>query len=167
MKYKLFFTIMALLTIVSISKAQIYLGPSLIYGTNIDEPGVQVSGYVPIPQVEHLSVGGDLSFYFAHDYYDFKESFWELNANAHYSFYDEKGLHAYGIGGLNITFYHLKAKNGYIRGSYSDSGAGLNIGAGGSKDMNFGSLFAELKYVITNYDHLMIGAGVRFPIKTK
>ncbi len=167
MKRTLLFTAVALFTIVSISKAQIYLGPALIYGTNIDEPGIQVSAYVPIPQVEHLSVGGDLSFYFAHDYTYFKESFWEINANAHYSFYDENGLDAYGIGGLDVTSYHLKAKSNFAGNSYSNSKLGLNLGVGGSKDMNFGALFAELKYVFSNYDHLTIGAGVRFPIKTK
>ena len=168
MKSKILLTVLVVFTIVGVSKAQLRLGPSLIYGTSaISEPGIQVSGYLPIPQVDKLWVGGDLSFYFAHDYGTFKESFWEINANAHYMLYDEKGLSAYGIGGLNLTTIHFKAHANYTGNSSSQTNPGLNLGIGGAKSMNFGLVFAELKYVITNYDHLEIGAGVRFNIKTK
>lgn len=168
MKFKILLSIVVVFTFIGVSKAQLRLGPALIYGTNINEPGLQVSGYLPIPQVENLWVGGDLSFYFAHSYYYSKESFWEINANAHYMLYDKQGLSAYGIGGLGITAYHWKPRHGFTGATYSTSRLGLNIGVGGAKSMNFGSIFAEAKYVVTSdLDHLMIGAGVRFPIKTK
>lgn len=168
MKFKILLAVLAVFALAGASKAQLLLGPSLIYGTSsISEPGIQVSGYLPIPQVDKLWVGGDLSFYFAHDYGSFKESFWELNANAHYMFYDEKGLSAYGIGGLDLTTIHLKAYANYTGNAASQSNVGINLGIGGAKSMNFGLVFAELKYVVTNYDHLALGAGVRFNIKTR
>ncbi len=168
MKSKILLTALAVFSLISVSKAQLRLGPALIYGTNINEPGIQISGYLPIPQVNKLWVGGDLSFYFAHTYHYAKESFWEINANAHYMLYDKEGLSAYGIGGLGITAYHWKPRNGYTAATYSTSRLGLNLGVGGAKSMGFGSIFAEVKYVVTSdLDHLTIGAGVRFPIKTQ
>lgn len=176
MKKTLLLAAFAVFSIASVSKAQIYLGPALLYGTNINEPGLQVSGYIPIPQVKKLSVGGDLSFYFPHSYnsmvlaynYSYKETFWEINANAHYLFYDEKGLSAYGIGGLGVTTYHVKVTYTGYSGSSSTSKLGLNLGVGGTKSMSFGKIFAEVKYVVTSdLGHFTIGAGVRFPIKTK
>lgn len=160
-----------MMSVVSVSKAQVTVGPALLYGTNINEPGIQVNGYYKIPNIDNLWAGGDLSFYFPHKYKPFwKESIWELNANARYIFYSLKGLSAYGFSGLDFTTYKFKPFTGYAltnENTYSSSHIGLNLGVGGAKAMKFGQIFAEVKYVVTSFDHLSVGAGAAFPIKTK
>lgn len=171
MKRKLFLAALAVMSMIGVSNAQVFVGPALIYGTNINEPGLQASGYYKIPNIQKLWVGGDISFYMAHKFQPYwKEGMWEINANAHYVFYDKKGLSAYGLGGLNFTTFSFKPYSGYALTygpNYSSTHLGLNLGVGGTKNMKFGDIFAEIKYVATTYDHLAIGAGVQFPIKTK
>jgi hypothetical protein len=49
-------------------------------------------------------------------------------------------------------------------GTASDSEIGLNIGIGGETRLDFGSLFGEVKYVLGNWDQLVLTAGLRFVV---
>ncbi len=168
MKIKFFVAVTALLCAVGLPSvyAQFVGGAALIYSTDIDEPGIQINGYYNLAQVDpKLSVGADLSFYLPHKYTGWKESFWELNINGHYSLYNKEKVNIYGLAGLNITAWKIKDTDPEF-GRYSASGSngGLNIGAGAQTGVGFGDVFGELKYVINDLDHLMIAAGVRIPL---
>lgn len=147
--------------------AQFTGGAGLMYGTYIDEPGIQVNGYYAIPAVEKLSVGGDLSFFLPHKHPGWKESIWELNLNAHYSLYKQEKVDLYGLAGINITGYKVKytGDSFYTGASASTSKGGLNIGGGAQTNVGFGKLYGEIKYaVISDIGHLVLTAGVRLPI---
>ncbi len=167
MKIKHLVAIVALLCVAGVSNlhAQFNGGVGLLYGTQIDQPGIQVNGYYALPAVDKLSVGGDLSFYFPHKTGVVKNSMWELNINGHYSFYNQSKADVYGLAGLNITGWKSKYNGNqyYNGGSVSGSKGGLNIGGGAQAGVGFGKIFGEVKYVISDYDHVVFTAGVRLP----
>lgn len=142
----------------SIAEAQVgefKLGGGLLYGTEVESVGLQVNGVYRFS--EQWAGQADLGIYFPDDNDTGLDSFWEINANAQYLFAIEQDYHFYGLGGLNVTTAESVFNN-------TDSELGLNIGAGGEYHLESLSLFGELKYVISDFDQLVIGAGVRFPI---
>lgn len=146
------------------------LGGGLIYGSGIMEDGssldnnlgIKVDGYYRIN--EEFRAGADIGYFFPAEEAGVELNFWELNLNAHYIFVIEEELSAYGLAGLN--FANLKTTYEDESGSFSGSNSetGLNLGVGGEYATNFGALFAELKYVVSDADQLVIGAGARFGI---
>lgn len=144
----------------------IKIGPGLILGSGVgagdldNTLGLKVDGYYSIN--EQWRAGADLGFFFPQKESGVTFNVWEINFNANYIFYNEKGTRAYGIGGLNILAAKVKTD------SYSDSNSelGLNLGVGGEYDINAGSLFGEIKYagIGGDADELVIGAGLRFNI---
>lgn len=145
------------------------IGVGLMYGTEIEQPGLRVDGVYQIN--EEFRAVADLGF-FLPDETDFgggntiTVSWWELNLNGNYIFHtdEESGIEAYALGGLNFLNVKVESDGQFGSGSNSDSEVGLNIGAGGEYAMGFGKLFAELKYVLGDADQLNIGAGVRFSL---
>lgn len=140
------------------------VGVGLMYGTEIEQPGLRVDGVYQIN--EDFRAVADLGFYLPDETEFFGGSvtttWWELNLNGNYVFHTdaESGLKAYALAGLN--YLNFKVESGGQ--SESDNEVGLNIGAGGEYTMGFGNLFAELKFVLGDADQLNIGAGVRFPL---
>lgn len=89
---------------------------------------------------------------------------WEFNLNGHYAFYNKNGTQVYGLAGLNYYSYSVDVDTQAGNFSADGSDIGLNIGAGAEYGLSFGSIFAELKYVLGGAEQLSIGAGVRFGI---
>ncbi|MFH5832435.1 outer membrane beta-barrel protein [Halalkalibaculum sp. DA3122] len=148
---------------------EIKIGGGLIFGsgvTGIDQVdndlGIRVDGIYTIN--EEFRAGADLGFYFPHEENGFKQTVWELNFNGNYIFHSEEELLLYGLGGLNITSISFDQSSQGFTASGSDSEVGLNLGGGLEYGLNFGDLFAELKYVLSDADQLVLGAGVRFGI---
>jgi hypothetical protein len=143
------------------------LGGGLVYGSEIEQLGAQVNAYFRL--TDQIRVGGDVTFY-ARDSETifgtrFETSLTELNANGHYLFFDEPGFGAYGIGGVNLSFVRARADiPGIGRLSESDSEVGLNVGVGAESRMGWGTIYGEVKYVISDFDQAVIGVGVRFPM---
>lgn len=141
----------------------IKVGGGLIYGTEIEQLGLKIDGYYTIN--EQFRAGADFGYFFPEDYPGGDLTWYEFNLNGNYIFTQEESLTAYGLAGLNFTTLDISADNGDFGGfSTSTTETGLNIGAGGEYAMDFGSLFAELKYVISDADQLVLGAGVRFVV---
>lgn len=144
--------------------AQLSLGGSLTYGSEIESLGLNINGIYVIN--EQFRAGGDVSYYFPKDYGSFKSTWWELNANGHYLFTAEEDLNFYGLAGLNysvvtVTFDDSEFGSG---GSASEGDIGLNLGGGAEYGLGKATSFSELKYVLGN-DQLAVTAGVRVPIK--
>ncbi|NGP76498.1 porin family protein [Balneolaceae bacterium YR4-1] len=130
------------------------LGGGLLYGTEVESVGLQVNGVYRF--TEEWAGEADLGIYFPGDDTGL-DSFWEINANAQYLFLLEDEFHLYGLAGLNVS----TAKNIV---SDTNSELGINLGGGGEYHLENLSIFTELKYIIGDFDQLVIGAGVRFPL---
>jgi len=131
------------------------LGGGLLYGSEVESVGLQVNGVYRF--TEEWAGQADLGLYFPGDDTGL-DSFWEINANAQYLFAMEQDYHFYGLGGLNVTTAEVSVIN------ESNSELGINIGAGGEYHLENFSLFGELKYVISDFDQIVLGAGLRFPL---
>jgi hypothetical protein len=136
------------------AQAQTSLGIGLCYGSKIKKPGLDV-------RVIHgfsSTLRGALDFE-----YFFTESghtFWTLDGNAHYTFYEQRrqGQRLYGLFGLQYAQESVDL--GFTTASNSE--IGLNLGIGGELRLDFGAAFGELKLVLGNYDQLVLLAGLRF-----
>lgn len=147
------------------AQAQFVAGGGLAIGTEdvFGGIGIQANGYYSLPGEQPIRVGGDVTIFFPGDNVDF----FTVNLNGHYLFYDEDGLSAYGIAGLNIATLSVDLGIGEFFGvddTVSDTEVGLNIGGGVEYDVEFGFLFGEIKFVVSNADQLVLTGGLRFPI---
>lgn len=151
-------------------KGDIKVGGGLIFGSGVGEGdldnsiGINAGGYYSFD--EKIRAGANFKFYFPDKEGGAKLTVWELNFNGNYIFVEDEGKRAYGLAGINITSvnFDFDGNDFFGGGSASDSEFGLNLGIGGEYDVNFGSLYAEIKYIVSDADQLVIGAGVRFPI---
>lgn len=147
---------------------EVLVSGGLTYGSNIGKPGIFIGGVYKItPEWEGAA---DFTYFFSkkqtyHNGYGIwrKETLtWTaLNFNAHYLFYNEDQIEAYGIGGLSMLFE--KYKDGFY--SNGNNYVGLNLGAGGRyhiADKLYG--VAEAKYVIIEGGYLQISAGIVYKL---
>jgi outer membrane immunogenic protein len=92
---------------------------------------------------------------------------WEINGDINYYFADNE-VKFYGVGGLNLSGGHYKVKynpeTAYLKNSGGGSSElGLNLGVGADfKVSGNATPFFQLKYIIGNFDQLVIMAGLRF-----
>lgn len=138
----------------------IQIGVGLIYGSEIEQPGLRVDGTYRIN--EDIRAEADLGFYLPDDAGNADINWFEFNINGNYIFANdpEKGFIAYALGGLNYTRVSVSSGN-----FSTDNGeVGLNLGAGAEYGLDFANLFGEFKYVLGDYDQLNIGVGLRFAI---
>lgn len=134
------------------------VGGGVAYGLEIEAIGIQ--GGALYVFTDELRGAADISIFFPEDENGIDVGFWELNANVHYLFVAEEATKVYALGGLNYATSSASA--GGI--SVSDSEAGLNVGGGAEFGMDFGGIYIEAKYAISNFDQLALAAGVRFNI---
>ncbi len=169
--------ILALVLIVGLgAKAQrgdILAGGGLGYASNLNKPGIFIGGVYKItPEWEGAA---DFTYFFPKktewNYYKHTYTWSALNLNAHYVFYNENEIEAYGLGGLSILFSTSKTKyigpaDNYYKGrSYNATGSnvGLNLGAGGRYQLS-DNLYAvaELKFVIVTGSYFQVNAGLQY-----
>jgi len=166
MKIKLLLPLLFLTIFAFHSNAQevgdIRLGGGLVYGTAIEELGINIRGDYQFAEL--IKGGADFTFFFAPENFSFNT----LNLNGFYLF-DVEGFNPYALAGLNFTFYSASIPSfsgGGITiggGNVTDTAVGLNLGGGA--DFPFSENlagFGEIKYVIGTYDGLAITAGIKF-----
>lgn len=156
----------------SISFSQIQVGGGLGFGAEIEQPCITLKGVKDF--TEEIDGSASLNFFFPQkvEFFDgeIKTSVWTINFDGHYIFSGTEKADIYGLAGINIAV--LKVKSDYndpffgsFNTSASDSEFGLNIGAGGELMFNDQLTgFADIKYVISNFDQLVIVAGVLFNV---
>lgn len=138
---------------------QLKLGGALLYGTEVDGIGIQGNGLYEI--TPEIDIAASINIFFPDEGDTGLDSWWAVNGDVHYNVYSSEQLSKlYGLAGLNITT--IKVNTPF--GSADEGEIGLNLGGGAAFDVNFGSIFGEIKYVISDFDQLVIGAGVRFPL---
>jgi len=142
----------------------IALGGGLSYGEKFSELGLQLGGYYVLN--EDMRVGGDFTYWFIDSPPGGSFTYFEINANFHYLFYQENDITLYGIGTLGIhraSFEYSETFFGEtFSGSGSDSELGLGIGAGGEYDVGPVKLFVEPRLFLTGFDQFGISFGARF-----
>ena len=136
------------------------IGGGLAYGSEVEELGIGAFAQFPTANKD-LIIAPSFVYFFADD----PLNFWELNANVNYVF-SRSSATVYGILGFNIARIGVDdvTFGGITAEGSSDTELGLNLGVG--VDLNIGSNitpFFETKYAISDFDQLVIYAGVRFP----
>lgn len=142
------------------------LGAQLIYGTDINTIGLGAIAEFPI--AEKMVISPSFSFYFPKDNGFAKTNAFELNGNLNYELLNDSKILVYALGGLNYTNYKVKVDLTSIGGgdvASSDGRIGLNLGLGANFDIGKNFLpFGEIKYIVSNFDRLVIAAGVKFDL---
>jgi len=159
------------------AKAQSTLGGGLAYGTQISKPGIGLNGQYFF--TKEWAIAPSLIFYFGdkstYSNGNFtvvnKTTVWELNADANYYFYDDKGIKLYGIGGINFTTvrnHTTSTGNGpglTYDNSVSSTKAGINLGIGiDFKSAGKITPFLLTKYTVSDYDQLVLMGGIRYKL---
>ncbi len=157
-------------------RGDILAGGGLGYATKISKPAIFIGGVYQIN--EQWEGAADYTFFFSE-----KESYpygtityrtSALNLNAHYVFYQENQIEAYGLAGLSIMFFSSKYKskvgghdnnaiNNFLGESGSGSDTGFNFGAGGRYQIS-DNLYAmgEMKFAVNSGSYLQISAGIQY-----
>jgi len=150
-----YFFVALFLLITNTAYAQFSVGGGLVYGTEIENIGLNIrAGY---QVTEAINANAGFSFFFAGD----GVSFNTINLDGHYAFLNEEKIAAYGLAGLNIAITSFSI--GF--GSTSATEIGLNLGAGAKYQVSEQlDAFFELKYVISEFDQLVpeLGAIYKF-----
>jgi hypothetical protein len=130
------------------------VGPMISFTSgDVDETGIGVVAEFGIAQ--KFSIAPQFLLYFPGN----DASFFEINVNGNYYFFNQDVFELYGLGGLNF------AHAGYDDGTtnYSNNEIGLNLGIG--SNFQFGKKFvpfAEFRFTIGEYDQFALGLGVKF-----
>lgn len=148
------------------AQAQLQLGGGLAFGTEIEKLGLQISGNLPVAQEGKIRAAPDLIFYIKDDFGGGSVRWWEVNLNGNYLFMDNEAYTLYALGGINIANvnfdYDIEVPDIFgVDGSQTE--LGLNVGGGIEYGMDFGNLYGEAKYILSDFDQLVISVGVRIP----
>lgn len=144
------------------ANAQTRVGGLLGYGSEIESAAL--GGVAEFMINDNMGISPQLVFFFGKKEGGLKQSLWEINGNFNYYFMQEE-VDLYGLAGLNFANYKIKYDvPGFGSGSTTDSEIGLNLGLGANFHVSNDKIlpFAELKYVISDFDQLCIFAGVKF-----
>ncbi|MCS7176384.1 MAG: hypothetical protein NZ960_01975 [Candidatus Kapabacteria bacterium] len=137
----------------NVAFAQIHLGVGLCFGSDIEKPGIDLRGYYGLSPTLRLTPN------FHYFFTESGTSFWTIDLNAHYIFYEHRRQQrAYGLFGLQYARRDIGFE------TVSDSEIGLNVGIGGETRVDFGAIFGEIKFVLGGAEQLVIGAGLRFSL---
>lgn len=160
---KLFILVVLALTSIVGAQAQYRLGAGLAYGSDIEEFGFGVNGEFFLNS--KVAVSPSLIIYFVENTRNVDRSFWELNTNVNYYFAKEGAIEVYALGGLNLATAKAD-QDGINDDNESVSELGVNLGIGTNFDINSSiTPFAQLKFVISDFDQAVFFFGVRFSLK--
>ncbi len=141
---------------------EITLGGGLAYGEKLSELGLQFGGYYVLN--ENMRVGGDLIYWLVDSPSGISNTYFEVNGNFHYLFYEENDITLYGIGSLGIHYFSTEVSFFGMTESVSDTDLALGIGVGGEYDLGAVKLYAEPRLFLTGFDQFAISFGVRYTL---
>ncbi|WP_231931332.1 MULTISPECIES: outer membrane beta-barrel protein [Bizionia] len=148
-------------------QAQIAIGGGLGYNEKISGPGITVKAEFNI--TDAIAVSPGVTYFFGNSLYGFNQNTLAVDLNAHYFFHlIENKLKIYPLLGANYSNYKTGASYySYYYDTYevSDSAFGVNIGAGGRWQFSEKlSVYLEPKYVVSDYEQIIINAGILFQL---
>ena len=143
--------------------AQISIGGSLTYGSDIENIGLNANAVYPVN--ENIRVAGDVSYYFPKKYGSSDLTWWEINANGHYRLTQDSDLYVYGLAGLNYSVVSVKYEENSLFSGERDSEGDIGLNLGGGAEYGVGAIvtFTEMKYIIRNAQ-FAVAAGIRVPV---
>ena len=96
---------------------------------------------------------------------EIKTNWTSINFDGHYLFpMDDDRFDVYPLAGINIAI--VSVKNDLLNLDASETKVGLNLDDGGQYEINdLLTDFAEIKYVISDFDQLVIGGGILVTIR--
>lgn len=157
-------SLVCLTSLVTIAQEETKIGGFIAYGSEIESVGFGVNTEFPI--LENLTIAPSFIYYLPNDEEFIKTSLFEINGNANYYVLNDGSFAFYGLAGINYSSVKVEVEDfgfGFGGASSSDGKIGLNLGAG--TNFNIGKNwmpFAEIKYVLSDYDQLVLLAGVKF-----
>lgn len=137
------------------------VGAGIAYGSEVENMGLGVNAEFSI--LPNLTISPSFIYFFPEKNPYVTLNLWEINGNVNYYFLNNDKMGVYGLGGLNYT--HASAKSDFL--GYSNTAksgeVGLNLGGGFKYHLNESwSPVAELKYVIGDYDQLVMMVGMKY-----
>ncbi len=143
--------------------AQWNAGGGIAFGSEIERIGFTAKATYSIN--DEWEGSGGFTYFIPRDFGDFDWTVWTINADAHYLKNMSEKFTLYGLAGLNFTNWSVDHVNfgGFDFGGGGGTNLGVNVGGGSY--LNFKENlkgFAELKYVIGNFDQLVLNAGILF-----
>jgi outer membrane immunogenic protein len=146
------------------SYAQTRVGGILAYGSEVDQWGLGINAEFFLN--DRMSIQPNILLYFPEKRNNARYTFWELNGDFHYYFYDEQGISVYGLGGLNLLAGKRKSDSDFFDGEDDTATElGLNLGLGANFTVGNVLPFAELKYVVGDAQQAVISLGIKFPVR--
>ena len=140
------------------------MGGFIGYGSEIKTVGFGLNAEFPL--IENLTIAPSFTYYLPKDEDIVKTTIFEINGNANYYFMNDDSIGFYGLAGINYTSVKVEVEDfgfGIGGASASEGKIGLNLGAGANFNIGKNWMpFAELKYVLSDYDQLVLMAGVKF-----
>ncbi|MDY7394743.1 porin family protein [Aureibaculum sp. 2210JD6-5] len=161
---KLVFAV-ALIGGITTMNAQFSIGGGVGFNDKMGGPGILAKAEVEI--MDNISISPSISYFFGSKLYGYERNLFAVDANGHYKIeimMDE--LDVYPLAGLNYSSYNtgdyrLNDDEFKVKGN----SLGLNIGGGGRwKFTDQLSVFAELKYVISNYSQVVFAGGILYEL---
>jgi len=145
--------------------AQFSAAGGVSFGTAVEKLGLFARGAYDI--TDEIRGNATVNFFFGESVEGIASTnVWTINLDGHYKLIDEDEFGVYALAGLNLATVRVKFEDPTgIFGNFSESSTevGLNVGGGAELPLDTVIPFAEVKYVISNLDQLVIMAGVRFP----
>jgi opacity protein-like surface antigen len=162
----LFKVFLVLIVVFSFSeaKAQMSVGPGVVYGTGINNIGFSINGKYEFNK--KWSAAPSFTYFLKKDYVNWSSL--DLDANYQFTTLENVGS-LYAIGGLNMTFFKVNYEvdlgdyGGDFDGSVSGSDFGVNLGIGLAVSVSEKLAVApEIRYTLGGANYARIGVKVMF-----
>jgi outer membrane immunogenic protein len=128
---------------------------------DIDEVGIGGIGEFKV--APRVTISPQLLLFFPEDRGNRTESFFELNGNVNYYFYNHDIFEFYGLGGLNYTRLHRDFDDG---ADEYHSGIGLNLGGGINFEVGRTFVpFSELRVTLGDFEQVVLTGGFKFNLR--
>jgi len=149
--------------------AQFSVAGGVSFGTEIENIGIFARGAYDFTDV--IRGNATINFFLGESAgeggFSASTNLWTVNFDGHYLLVEEDAINIYALAGLNLSTIRVKFDDPTgIIGDFSESTTeiGFNVGGGVEFPLDSFSPFAEVKYVLSDFDQLVIMAGARFPI---
>lgn len=131
--------------------AQSRIGGGLVYGTEIEELGINLNGEFFLKN--SLAISPEFNYFFVEG----DGSFWTLNGDGHFYLNRSSQASLYALAGLNLATRSF--------GDNSNTELGVNLGLGANLELG-GSVtpFAQFKYIFSEFDQAVLSFGIRFDL---
>ncbi|MGY6562857.1 MAG: outer membrane beta-barrel protein [Luteibaculaceae bacterium] len=141
-------------------KGDFVLGAGISYGFDIEEVGLNLSGLYYLS--EKMRVGADFIYWLPDNPPGVSTTFFEINTNFHYIFYNENSLSFYGIGSLGVHYAQASVDFLGTEINTSNTETAFGLGAGVEYELGTIRLFAEPRYFFAGFEQLAVSIGTRF-----